>query len=331
MQINDLIQDVLNAMTDDLTPEQLQKLSNTLTIKLHGYQLAEECTQLVPSDNQWERILKQWLATKRLQNCSEGTIENYRRCISMLMQSINKKVRDITANDLRYYLAMYQEQRKIGLAYLETLRHYINSFFTWCQDEGYIERNPARRLNRVKVPKKIKKPYTAAEREILRCHTTNERDLAIMEVLYSTAARINEITALNRSDINFAGNDIVIYGQKGKAERVVYLTESASYHLKRYLDSRTDDNPALFVTNRAPHRRLTDSAIQAMLRELGKQTGIHAHPHKFRRSLLTDAGARGVPLQELQRYAGHVKPDTTMIYISVREESIRASFKRLIA
>lgn len=331
MQINDLIQDVLNAMTDDLTPEQLQKLSNTLTIKLHGYQLAEECTQLVPSDNQWERILKQWLATKRLQNCSEGTIENYRRCISMLMQSINKKVRDITANDLRYYLAMYQEQRKIGLAYLETLRHYINSFFTWCQDEGYIDRNPARRLNRVKVPKKIKKPYTAAEREILRCHAANERDLAIMEVLYSTAARINEITALNRSDINFAGNDIVIYGQKGKAERVVYLTESASYHLKRYLDSRTDDNPALFVTNRAPHRRLTDSAIQAMLRELGKQTGIHAHPHKFRRSLLTDAGARGVPLQELQRYAGHVKPDTTMIYVSVREESIRASFKRLIA
>lgn len=158
-----------------------------------------------------------------------------------------------------------------------------------------------------------------------------ERDLAIMEVLYSTAARVGEIVALNRSDINFVGKDVVIYGQKGKAERMVYLTDTAAYHLKKYLSGRTDDNPALFVSCRAPYRRLTESGIQAMLRTLGRRVGVHAHPHKFRRSLLTDAGARGVPLQELQRYAGHVKPDTTMIYVSVREESVRASFNRYIA
>lgn len=331
MTIDKLIDDVILAMSEDLSPEQLQQLNNVLTIKLHGHQIVKECTDLVVEDNQWQKILKLWLATKRLENCSEGTLDNYRRCVTSLMQVINKKLRDITTNDLRFYLATYQTQRGIGLAYLETLRHYINSFFTWAQDEGYIPHNPARRLNRVKVPKKLKQPYTAEEREILRCHAATERDLAIMEVLYSTAARVNEIVALNRTDINFVGKDIVIYGQKGKAERMVYLTDSASYHLKKYLDSRKDDNPALFVTSRAPFKRLTDSGIQAMLRQLGRQTGIHAHPHKFRRSLLTDAGARGVPLQELQKYAGHVKPDTTMIYVSVREESVRSSFNRLIA
>ena len=331
MGVEKFINEVLLEMSTNLDTEQLQHLSNVLTIALHGKQITDECTQLVVSESQWQKILRMWLATKRLENCSEGTIENYRRCITMLMQSVHKRLWDISTNDLRYYLAMYQEQRSIGLSYLETLRHYINSFFGWCQDEGYIERNPARRLNRVKVPKKIKQAYTAEEREILRCSATNERDLAIMEVLYSTAGRVGEIVALNRSDFNFNSNDIVIYGEKGKAERRVYLTASASYHLKKYLDSRTDDNPALFVTNRKPYRRLTDSGIQAMLRKLGEQTGIHAHPHKFRRSLLTDAGARGVPLQELQRYAGHVKPDTTMIYVSVRDESVRESFKRLIA
>ena len=328
-----IISDIVLAMNDDLTPEQLQKLSNVLAIALHGKQLveAEEQTAVAVSEWGWQKVLRLWIAAKRLENCSEGTLDNYRRTISMMMLSINKVLPEITTNDLRYYLAMYQENRHIGLSYLDTLRRYINSFFSWCQDEGYINRNPARRLTKVKVPKKIKQPYTAEEREVLRCNAQRERDLAIMEVLYSTAARIGEIVSLNRSDINFVGNDIVIYGHKGKAERKVYLTESAAYHLRKYLDSRTDDNPALFVGCRKPYARLTKQGIQAMLRQLGEKTSIHTHPHKFRRTLLTDGGARGVPLQELQRYAGHAKPDTTMLYVSVQDESVRSSFRKLIA
>ena len=178
-----LINDILLAMNSDLTPEQLQKLSNVLAITLHGKQIVEEQTALAVNEWGWQKVLRLWIAAKRLENCSEGTLDNYRRTISMMMLSINKLLPEITTNDLRYYLAMYQEQRKIGLSYLDTLRRYINSFFGWCQDEGYINRNPARRLTRVKVPKKIKQPYTAKEREVLRCHAQRERDLAIMEVL----------------------------------------------------------------------------------------------------------------------------------------------------
>ena len=326
-----LIAAVLAAMQADLTPEQLQRLENVLIIKTHGLILQEEHTELVVSERHWEKALRLYLASKQLENCSQGTLENYGRCIRMLMQGLNKRLQEITTNDLRYYLAVYQERRDISLSYLETLRHYISSFFAWLSDEGYISHTPARRLKRVKVPQKIRRPYTAEEREHLRCTARTERDLALMEVLYSTAGRIGEILALDQSDVDFTGGEAIVYGRKGKKERRVCLTEEALYHLRKYLSDRTDDNPALFVSTRAPHKRLTAKAVQAMLRKLGRAAGIHAHPHKFRRTLLTDASARGMTLQELQAYAGHAKPETTMIYVTVRSDDVKASFRRLVA
>lgn len=326
-----LISEILIAMQDDLSQKQLYHLKNVLAIKMHGMIIQKESTEVAVSEQDWRSVLRIYLASKRLENCSEGTINNYNRCIRLLMETLNKPLANITVNDLRFYLAGYQEYRHISLSYLETLRHYISSFFTWLSDEGYISFNPARRINRVKVPKKIKQPYTAEEREHLKCMAKTERDLALMEVLYSTAARIGEVVSLNRSDINYATGEILLYGQKGKRDRVVYLTEESLYHLKKYLSGRTDDNPALFVSLRRPCKRLTIKAAQAMLRRLGRELGIHAHPHKFRRTLLTDAASRGMALQELQTYAGHVKPETTMAYVMVKSENVRSSFRKLVS
>lgn len=220
---------------------------------------------------------------------------------------------------------------KCSISYMDTIRRYLSSFFAWCSDEGFIPRNPMRRIRHMKVPQKIKKPFSAAEREHLRCTATRERDIAIMEFLYSTAGRIGEVVALNRSDIDWGNREVIIYGEKGKKERKVYLTEECAYHLRKYLLSRTDTNPALFVGCRKPFGRLGKEAIQSMLSELGKKAHIHTHPHKFRRTLLTDAGNRGIPLQEIQAYAGHQKPDTTMMYVTVNEENVKASFRRYIA
>ena len=329
--IDNIIKNVVSSMQDCLDDEQLQKLENTLYIQFHGLKLQEECTQLVTSESHWEKILRLFVASKRLENCSEGTISRYTDCVTKLIQYLHKRFQDITTSDIRYYLAMYQEQRKISISYLDTIRRYLSSFFGWLSDEGFINKNPMRRLKHMKVPQKIKKPFTSAEMEHLRCNATCQRDIAIMEFLYSTAGRIGEVVALNRKDIDWGNKEVIIYGEKGKKERKVYLTDECAYHLRKYLMMRNDTNPALFVSNKKPHTRLGKQAIQSMLRNLGKKTDIHAHPHKFRRTLLTDAGSRGIPLQEIQAYAGHKKPDTTMMYVTVNEENVKASFRRYIA
>lgn len=297
---------ILMRMQEVLDNEQLQKLENVLVLEFHNIEVKQECTDLVTSERHWEKILRTFLASKRIENCSEGTLKSYNDCVTRLITTLNKRLQDITTNDIRYYLAMYQETRKISMSYLDTIRRYLSSFFAWVSDEGYIQKNPMRRLKKIKVPQVIKKPFTAAEMEHLRCSAECQRDIAIMEFLYSTAARIGEVIRLDRKDIDWSNKEVIIYGEKGKKERKVYLTDECAYHLKKYLFARTDMNPALFVSNKQPHSRLGKQAIQSMLRTLGKKTGIQA-------------------------YAGHQKPDTTMLYVTVSEENVKASFRRYIA
>ena len=329
--MHELIQSILEAMKDTLTAEQLQKLESVMVVKTHGLKAEKEATEVAVTDNQWHRILMKYLACKRLENCSEGTIRSYGIAIAKMFETLGKSLPDVTTDDVRYYLAMYSQTRGISASYLDTIRRYLRSFFNWANDEGYINCNPVRQIKRVKVPKKIKQPYTPEEMEKLKRMTETERDLAIIEVLYSTAGRVGEIAALNRSDVHISDRECIIYGQKGKKERKVYLTAESCYHLRNYLESRTDDNPALFVGLRAPHERLEKTAIQSMVHKLGAKCDIHAHPHKFRRTMLTDCSARGMSLQEIQAYAGHCSPETTMEYITVKEDSVKASFDKLIA
>ena len=329
--MHELIQSILEAMKDTLTAEQLQKLESVMVVKTHGLKAEKEATEVAVTDNQWHRILMKYLACKRLENCSEGTIRSYGIAIAKMFETLGKSLPDVTTDDVRYYLAMYSQTRGISASYLDTIRRYLRSFFNWANDEGYINCNPVRQIKRVKVLKKIKQPYTPEEMEKLKRMTETERDLAIIEVLYSTAGRVGEIAALNRSDVHISDRECIIYGQKGKKERKVYLTAESCYHLRNYLESRTDDNPALFVGLRAPHERLEKTAIQSMVHKLGAKCDIHAHPHKFRRTMLTDCSARGMSLQEIQAYAGHCSPETTMEYITVKEDSVKASFDKLIA
>lgn len=328
--MDELINKIVNAM-DDLTQEQIRKLKNVLIINLNDQLKRKNEVSTCPSD--WEQVLNHYLGCKKLENCADGTLKNYQRTLRIMYTEIGKDIRDITPNDLRYFLARYIEQRKISLQYSESIRHTLNGFFQWCQDEEIIRSNPAKKLQKIKVPKLIKKPYTAEERLKLTRAAKRIRDMAIMEVLYSTAGRLGEILALNRKDIKFIGNkaEIIIYGQKGKAERKVFLTEQSVYYLKNYLQTRTDDNPALFVSERRPHNRLDERAVQVMIKTLGEKCGIKAHPHKFRRTLLTDMSKRGANIQEIKEYAGHVKIETTMLYVSVTDESVKAAFNKYIS
>ena len=328
--MEETISRIVNAMCD-LTPEQARKLRNVLIINLSNQSNFKN--EVSVGTESWEQILKNYLGCKKLENCANGTIMNYQRIIRIMYSEIGKPIKDISSNDLRLFMAKYIENRKISMQHSENIRHILNGFFRWCQDEEIIQSNPARKLQKVKVPKLIKKPYTAEERLKLTRAAKCMRDMAIMEVLYSTAGRLGEILSLNRDDVKFIGNkaEIVIYGQKGKAERKVFLTEQSVYYLKNYLESREDDDPALFVSLRKPYHRIDERAVQLMIKTIGEHCGVVAHPHKFRRTLLTDMSKRGANIQDIKEYAGHVKIETTMLYVSTNEESVKAAFDRFIS
>ena len=330
--IDRIIDEILTEMQGKITYEQLKDLEGVLVRKFHGLTIQKECTEIAILDDSWEKVIKRFVATKRLENCADSTLFQYIRVVNILKESLNKPIKDVTTNDLRYFLSVYREGKdgkQRSLSYIDTLRHYFLSFFGWASDEGMIPYNPAKRLLKVKVPRKIKHPYTGEEFEKLKNSAKTQRDKALIEVLYSTACRIGEITALNISDIEWHGRDaeVVVYGQKGKAERRVYLKESAALHLRWYLAQRKDKNPALFVSRRGC-ARLSNAGVQAMLKKLGEETGIHAHPHKFRRTMLTNLAEHGMAIQEVQRYAGHKDISTTMIYVEVSEQSVIRDFKR---
>lgn len=323
-----LITEILNEMSLVLEEGSLTILKETLYLKLHDYVIQKASTELKAINESWMRWLQEFLVRKATEGKSEGTIGQYKIHLQMLLSYLNKDIKDITDDDLFCYLIVYKRLRGVSNGYLDHMRLVFKSFFGWLQKKKYITINPAVGLEPIKAEKKIKKPFTGEELEQIRKNCQLERDLAIVELLYSTAIRVSELTGLNRSEINFIGRDIVVFG-KGSKEREVYLNAKAFVHLKEYLQSRDDDNEALFVSCRFPHKRLTVSGIEEILRKVGLRANVeNVHPHRFRRTSATDLLRAGMPIEEVKEYLGHEKLDTTMIYCTVSRDNVRNSHKR---
>lgn len=327
----EFIATVLEKMGNHISPEQATVLEWTLSVILDDYQMEKESHEIVPYDGNAEKIVRRFLTVKHLAGCSEHTVKTYQFHLQKLALNLRCPLQDLDTNDLRCFLAAYKEKRKVSNVTLENMRLCLSSFFGWLYEEGLIKKNPMRRIGRIKADKVIKKPFSGEEMERIRMNCQRERDLAILEFLYSTGVRVSEAVRLNRDQINFNQSECVVFGKGGK-ERTVYLNSKACIHLRRYLDSRTDDNPALFVGIKKPHQRLSKEGIEAILRGIGRSSGVdHVHPHRFRRTMATNALNRGMPVQEVRQLLGHEKMDTTMIYCTVSQEGVRLSHKKYIA
>ena len=307
------------------------ELKNALYSVLSDYEISEKSTELQKLDRSWEEELGAFLVRKRVEGRSERTIELYSLHLRRMLKYLNKPVDEITESDLFLYISMYREKRHVSGVYLDYIRLVFSSFFGWLNVKGYISKNPAAGLDPIKTEKRIKKPLSDTELEKLRRKCRLERDLALIECLYSTGVRVSELIALNRQDINFDSMDVVVYG-KGAKERETYLTAASCMHLQEYLDSRTDNNEALFVSLKAPYKRLTVSGVEEILRRLGRQTGIDkVHPHRFRRTMATYILNKGMPIEEVKEILGHVKLDTTMIYCQISRENVRHSHRKYMS
>ncbi len=322
-----LIAEIQRKMLPYLNNEQLLKLGEVLEDTLRGLTITAEAPQEKSEECDAAEV---FISAKRVEGCSEKTLSYYRKTISAMSAGIGKRPSQITTEDLRIYLTNYQIQRKSSKVTIDNIRRILSSFFSWLEDEDYIIKSPVRRIHKVKTAKVVKDTYTDEALELMRDHCTTTRDLTIIDLLASSGMRVGEMVTLNREDINFNERECVVFG-KGNKERLVYFDARTKIHLQNYLESRTDSDPALFVSLKAPHTRLMIGGVETMLRELGKRLHlVKVHPHKFRRTLATSAIDKGMPIEQVQQLLGHQKIDTTMHYAMVKQQNVKLAHRKYI-
>lgn len=323
-----IISEVLQQMMLHLDNAQMQQLQRVLENTLFGCEITAQTEKIDIEAN--SNLIEAFVSAKRVEGCSEKTLKYYRTTIEMMVTSIDKGIHHIKTEDLRSYLTDYQNKNQSSRVTIDNIRRILSSFFSWLEDEDYILKSPVRRIHKVKTAINLKETYTDEDLEKMRDSCTELRDLAIIDMLASTGMRVGEMVLLNKADINFNERECVVFG-KGDKERIVYFDARTKIHLQNYIDSRIDDNPALFVTLRSPHERIKISGIEFRLREIGKRLDIpKVHPHKFRRTLATMAIDKGMPIEQLQQLLGHKRIDTTLQYAMVKQSNVKLAHKKYI-
>ncbi|PFY21690.1 integrase [Bacillus toyonensis] len=258
----------------------------------------------------WER----YQLDKKIEGYSPLTLKTYCFQYNLLLHYFGDiNMSEFTTEKLKGYLIEAGEHLKPS-----SLGHRvrcIKSLFRWTHDEGFILKNPAAKLKEPKLGKKIPKFLSELEIEHLReaCHNSMEN--ALFEFLYSTGCRMGEVVKLNRVDINFSINSVIVHG-KGDKEREVYLNTRCTIWLKRYLDERDDEEPCLFITERRPKRRMSIDNLRFIIKRISNRARIKKsiHPHQLRHSYATHMINNGAPLKVIQSLLGHEKSETTRIY-----------------
>lgn len=323
-----LMMEVMRQMLPYLDNAQLKQLRQVLEQTLYYYEVTS--TEVKQEEDDSNDLIIKFIAAKRIEGCSEKTLKYYQTTIDALVISLGKNVRHILTEDLRAYLTEYQSKNQSSRVTIDNIRRILSSFFSWLEDEDYIIKSPVRRIHKVKTVSSIKETYSDEDLEKMRDNCEELRDLAMIDMLASTGMRVGEMVLLNRGDIDFSERECVVFG-KGDKERIVYFDARAKLHLQEYLDSRTDTNPALFVTLRAPHERIQIGGIEHRLHEMGKRLNIQkVHPHKFRRTLATMAIDKGMPIEQLQRLLGHQRIDTTLQYAMVKQSNVKTAHRKYI-
>ena len=315
---------ILNEMAEVLSIPQMKKLQEVLIRNLNESVLTEETIS-----NQ--DYLQLFLEAKKIEGCSDRTLQYYRVTIEKLLEKIEEPIRKISTEQIRSYLSEYQKINNCSKVTVDNIRRNISSFFSWLEEEDYILKSPMRRIHKIKTKQQVKEIISDEAIEKLRDNCTCTRDLAMIDLLYSTGIRVGELVNLNITDIDFEGRECVVFG-KGDKERRVYFDAKAKLHLQDYLKTRRDSNPALFVTLDSPHERLKISGVEIRIRKLGRSLKLNKiHPHKFRRTMATRAIDKGMPIEQVQKILGHSQIDTTMKYAIVNQNNVKSSHQRFIA
>lgn len=322
--MNEKFIEIINDMADVLNAAQLKRLQEVLLKRL----VKDEPEKKKISNQEY---LNKFLEAKKIEGCSERTIKYYKVTVEQLLKKVLHPIRKVTTEQMREYLVDYQKINNCGKTTIDNVRRNISSFFSWLEEEDYILKSPMRRIHKIRAEKLVKNVITDEDIERLRDGCDCLRDVAMIDLLYSTGIRVGELVRLNRADINFSERECVVFG-KGDKERRVYFDAKSKIHLINYLKSRIDDNPALFVSLDKPYNRLKISGVEVRLRQLGRKLHLdRVHPHKFRRSMATRAIDKGMPIEQVQKILGHSQIDTTMQYAIVNQNNVKAAHRKYIS
>lgn len=319
-----LINDILHDMSEVLSAKELYALQIVLQKKLNT-----QNNQTYPYTN--IEYMDMFISAKRIEGCSERTLAYYKTTIEHMLSIIVTPLRQIQTDDLRAYLAEYQLRNNCSKTTVDNIRRNLSSFFSWLEEEDYIIKSPIRRIHKIRTGSKVKETLSEECIEKLRDSCLQIRDLAMIDLLYSTGIRVGELVNLNINDVNFEERECIVYG-KGNKQRKVYFDAKTKVHLKRYLEQRIDYSEALFVTLDSPFERLKISGVEIRLRKLGRLASLDqkVHPHKFRRSMATRAIDKGMPIEQVQKLLGHQQIDTTMHYAMVNQSNVKIAHRKFI-
>ncbi|MDU4572615.1 site-specific tyrosine recombinase/integron integrase [Veillonella sp.] len=318
-----LINDILHDMSEVLSAKELYALQIVLQKKLNTQNQTYPYTNI--------EYMDMFISAKRIEGCSERTLAYYKATIEHMLSIIVTPLRQVQTDDLRAYLAEYQLRNNCSKTTVDNIRRNLSSFFSWLEAEDYIIKSPIRRIHKIRTGSKVKETLSEECIEKLRDSCLQIRDLAMIDLLYSTGIRVGELVNLNINDINFEERECIVYG-KGNKQRKVYFDAKTKVHLKRYLEQRKDYSEALFVTLDSPFERLKISGVEIRLRKLGRLASLdqRVHPHKFRRSMATRAIDKGMPIEQVQKLLGHQQIDTTMHYAMVNQSNVKISHRKFI-
>ena len=319
------IYNIINDMAEVLNASQMQKLQEVLVNRLSE----NRAPDYLRTSN--KEFLDMFLTAKHLEGCSDKTIRYYRCNIQRMLETVDVPVIKISTEMLRKYLVEYQSINNCGKVTIDNVRRSLSTFFSWLEEEDYIIKSPMKRIHKVKTAVVVKETLPDEKVEILRDNCENLRDRAMIDFLLSTGIRVGELVRLNIEDIDFSERECVVYG-KGDKERKAYFDAKTKLHLMNYIESRIDNNKALFVSLNRPHDRLTESGVELRLREMGKKLGVEkVHPHKFRRTMATRAIEKGMPIEQVQKILGHEQIDTTLRYAMVNQNNVKLSHRKYIS
>lgn len=315
-----LIEAVLVEMQPILSPFQFKRLAEAL-------RHPEGVRQPVENGD----LLELFLTAKEVEGCSPKTIAYYEATLQHMESWLSKPIAHVSSDDLRKYLSVYELERGSSKVTIDNIRRIFSSFFSWLEDEDYIVKSPVRKIKRVKAAVKAKETLSDEDLEALRDSCDSKRDLAMVDLLASTGMRVGELIRLDIDDVDIQGRECVVTG-KGNKQRPVYFDARTKLHLTAYLESRIDDNPALFVSLNGRTQRLSVCTIEKRIKALGEKAQVgRVHPHKFRRTLATHAIDKGMPIEQVQKLLGHSKIETTMHYAMVNQSNVKASHEKYLS